>query len=131
MTEKDTKPSLDGLTDSNLKLIDDFFAPYSHAEIADNGFSRRVMRRLPAPGVGRLVRVWTAACAAAALVLFCFADGFALLKGSLLNMAGDLVGMVANVSTAGHMSPLTLLFALVVACAVALANAGGGEEHLL
>lgn len=131
MTEKDTKPTHDGLTDSDLKLIDDFFAPYSNTEIADNGFSRRVMRRLPAPGAARLGRVWTAACVAAAIALFCLADGFAVLKGCLLDIGGDLVGVVANVSTAGHMSPLTLLCALAVVGVAALANAVDGEEHLL
>lgn len=58
----------------NDKLLRDFFAE-NKQEIADNGFSRRVMRHLPDRS-HRLARIWSAFVMAVAVVLFFWLDGF-------------------------------------------------------
>lgn len=51
----------DLLTDDDELLVRSFFED-NRTDIADNGFTERVMRRLPPLSV-RLNRIWTAACA--------------------------------------------------------------------
>ena len=52
----------------NDKLLRDFFAE-NKQEIADNGFSRRVMHHLPGRS-NHLVRIWSAFVMTVAAVLF-------------------------------------------------------------
>lgn len=63
------------------KLLEQFFAD-NRQEIADNGFSRRVMRRLPDYS-HRLSQIWTAFCFTLALVLFITLDGLQLILDTL------------------------------------------------
>ena len=68
------------MTEYENKRIVSFFEEYARKEIADDGFSQRVMRSLPSHDYvykQRLNRIWTAVCALAAVVLFVRADGFA------------------------------------------------------
>ncbi len=53
----------------NDKLLRDFFAE-NKQEIADNGFSRRVMHHLPDRS-NRLARIWSAFVMTVAAALFC------------------------------------------------------------
>lgn len=61
------------MTENEDKLLESFFAD-NRQEVADNGFTRRVMRRLPDRG-NRLARVWTTVCFTLAAVLFVALDG--------------------------------------------------------
>lgn len=54
------------LTDGDELLVRSFFEE-NKIEIADNGFTGRVMRRLPSPSV-HLNRIWTAVCACLGVV---------------------------------------------------------------
>ena len=61
------------MTEYEDKRIVSFFEEYARKEIADDGFSQRVMRSLPSHDYvykQRLNRIWTAVCALAAVVLF-------------------------------------------------------------
>lgn len=49
------------MTDNDEILIGKFFEQASKQEIADNGFSKRVMRRI-SPRPNWAYRLWTAAC---------------------------------------------------------------------
>lgn len=69
---------------NNDKLLQEFFAENRH-EIEDNGFSLRVMRRLP-DRTQRLSQIWTAFCFALALVLFYVLDGWKLILDVLREM---------------------------------------------
>lgn len=64
------------MTENNDKLLESFFAE-SRQEVADNGFSRRVMRSLPRRS-NRLARLWTAMGFTLAAVLFVWMDGVQL-----------------------------------------------------
>ena len=64
------------MTENNDKLLENFFAE-NRQEVADNGFSRRVMHRLPNRN-SRLARLWTAGGFTLAAVLFVLMDGLQL-----------------------------------------------------
>ena len=60
----------------NDKLLRDFFAE-NKQEIADNGFSRRVMHHLPDRS-NRLARIWSAFVMTVAAALFVWLGGYLL-----------------------------------------------------
>ena len=69
------------MTENNDKLIEDFFAA-NRQEIADNGFTHRVMRRLPDHS-SLLARLWTVCCCVLAVVLFVSLNGIELISNTL------------------------------------------------
>ncbi|SES74280.1 DUF5056 domain-containing protein [Prevotella sp. kh1p2] len=108
------------MTDNNdEKLIARFFEE-NRPEIADNGFSRRVMRRLPA-SKRNLSRLWTALCSLAGLAFFLLFNGFADLRVALGNVFGDFVGALFSAEGAS-LSPLMFLIALFTLGAVTVFN---------
>ena len=73
------------MTDNEQQLIARFFADAAQQTIADDGFSHRVMRRLPSR-VNWLARLWTAGCLTLGLVLFVVLRGWQPV-GALLTAA--------------------------------------------
>lgn len=69
------------MTENNDKLLKSFFAG-QRQEVADNGFTRRVMRSLPYRS-NRLARLWTAGGFTLAAVLFVLLDGVQLVWDTL------------------------------------------------
>ena len=69
------------MTENNDKLLESFFAGQQQ-EVADNGFTRRVMRSLPCRS-NRLARLWTAGGFTLAAVLFVLLDGVQLMCDTL------------------------------------------------
>lgn len=67
--------------ENNDKLLEDFFAD-NRQEIADKGFTRRVMRRLPNHS-SLLARAWTVCCCVLAVVLFVSLNGIELIGNTL------------------------------------------------
>lgn len=92
----------------NEKLIERFFNE-NPIEIEDNGFSRRVMRRLP-DRPARLNRLWTGFCAAMFLVAVFKMNAITWLKGCVS-------GAMAAIPSGSPVfdNPLFLLFALAMA----------------
>lgn len=72
------------MTKTNDKLVADYMASH-RTEVADNGFSRRVMKRLPhrTSRLHRLTSLWNTACALIAVGLFIARDGFQVILHSL------------------------------------------------
>ncbi len=106
------------MTDNDDKLIKSFFSEYGVGDIADNGFSSRVMRSLP-EGV-RLYRIDMAlrlVCFAATVVLLLFFGGLASLKVAVGNVIADAFSMLVSVSYSS-ISPLLVSVAIVVMCGV-------------
>lgn len=89
-------------------LICRFFSECS-ADIADNGFSRRVMKRLPARGAGRAGRLWQIVCLIAGVAFFILNHGWDVLTGCLKGIVADIVTLDAS-----GMSPTALLISLQV-----------------
>lgn len=91
----------------NDKLLRDFFAE-NNREIADNGFSRRVMRRLPDRS-HRLTRIWSAFVMAFAAVLFVWLGG---LEAAWETIREVFVSMVQQGAT--NLDPKSMVIATVV-----------------
>lgn len=89
------------------KLLREFFAK-EKKEIADNGFSHRVMRRLP-NRVNRLMQVWAVFVSLVTLLLFFAFDG---LQAVISTLRDVFVSMVQ--SSATNFDPISLVIAAVV-----------------
>ena len=92
----------------NDKLLKDFFAE-NKREIADNGFSRRVMRNLPGRN-HRLIQIWGMVCTVLCVILF-FAFGG--LQATISTLREVFVSMVQHGLTAGF-DPKSIIIATVV-----------------
>jgi hypothetical protein len=66
------------MTADDDKLLESFIQEAAHQTIEDNGFSQRVMHRLPSRS-DRLARLWTVFCIALGIALFIFLRGGELL----------------------------------------------------
>lgn len=92
---------------NNDKLLRDFFAE-NKQEIADNGFSRRVMRRLPDRSY-RLARIRSALVTALAAVLFIRLGG---LEAAWETIREVFVSMIQQGAT--NLDPKSMIIATVV-----------------
>lgn len=97
MTDVKNKISYDETVDE--ALLQRFFADSARMDIADEGFTDRLMRRLPEEvdtRCYRLYRLWTAAMAAVCVAVFFFVNGFELLKLRVCGAVGGFLGDVAH-----------------------------------
>lgn len=112
------------MTEYEDKRIVSFFEEYARKEIADDGFSQRVMRSLPSHDYvykQRLNRIWMAVCALAAVVLFVRADGFAVLKGIAADFVVDAFTSTMSIDVSG-VSLLMVVMTLLTFVYVAIYN---------
>lgn len=93
-------------TDNDKRLCD-FFSENKH-EIADNGFSRRVMRHLPDRS-NRLTHIWTVFVLAIGTALFFWLGGLGAVWGTLREV---FISMINHGTTT--LDPKSLLIAAVV-----------------
>lgn len=91
----------------NDKLLQDFFAE-NKQEIADNGFSRRVMHHLPDRSY-RLARIWSTSVMAIATVLFVWFGGLEAAWGTIREV---FIGMINHGATS--LDPKSIIIAAVV-----------------
>ena len=91
----------------NDKILRNFFTE-NKQEIADNGFSRRVMRHLPDRNY-RLARLWTAFVMIAAAVLFIWLGGLEAAWGTIREV---LIGMINHGTTS--LDPKSMIIAAIV-----------------
>ena len=91
----------------NDKILSNFFTE-NKQDIADNGFSRRVMRRLPDRSY-RLARLWSAFVAAVATVLFIWLGGLEAAWGTIKEV---FIGMINHGTTS--LDPKSMIIAAVV-----------------
>lgn len=97
MTDVKNKTSYDAPVDE--ELLQRFFADSARMDIADDGFTDRLMRRLPEEVDARcyrLYRLWTAAMVAVCVAVFFFVNGFQLLKLRVCGAVGGFLGDVAH-----------------------------------
>lgn len=97
MTDVKNKISYDETVDE--ALLQRFFADSARMDIADDGFTDRLMRRLPEEvdtRCYRLYRLWTAAMVAVCVAVFFFVNGFQLLKLRVCGAVGGFLGDVAH-----------------------------------
>lgn len=89
------------------KLLSNFFAAEKQ-EIADNGFSRRVMLQVPRK-VSRLTQLWAFFVSLVALLLFFVFDGIQAVIGTLRDVC---VSMIQNSATT--IDPKSLIIVVAV-----------------
>lgn len=77
------------MIDDNEQLLRQFFSEASQQQIADEGFSERVMRKLPSR-INWFSRLWTAFCILVFAVLFVVFDGMSQLEVQLEVMVRTL-----------------------------------------
>lgn len=97
MTDVKNKISYDAPVDE--ELLQRFFADSARMDIADDGFTDRLMRRLPEEvdtRCYRLYRLWTAAMVAVCVAVFFFVNGFQLLKLRVCGAVGGFLGDVVH-----------------------------------
>ena len=97
------------MTDDELVAM---FFEENRQELADDGFSQRVMRQLPSRSL-RLSRIWTALCLLAGIGFFVWIDGLSQLRRVLWNMLGNFEGFVSSIDFSGT-SPVMILASLLV-----------------
>ncbi len=91
----------------NERLLRDFFAE-NRQEIADNGFSRRIIRHLPDRN-RRLARIWNTCVMAIATGLFVWMDGVEAVWETIREV---FIGMVSH--NAASLDPQSVIIAAVV-----------------
>lgn len=97
MTDVKNKISYDESVDE--ALLQRFFADSARMDIADDGFTDRLMRRLPEEVDARcyrLYRLWTAVMIAVCVAVFFFVNGFQLLKLRVCGAVGGFLGDVVH-----------------------------------
>lgn len=97
MTDVKNKISYDETVDE--ALLQRFFADSARMDIADDGFTDRLMRRLPEEVDARcyrLYRLWTAAMAVVCVAVFFFVNGFQMLKLRVCGAVGGFLGDVVH-----------------------------------
>lgn len=87
-------------------------------DIADDGFSRSVMQRLP-KSTERPYVLWQAACLVAGIAVFFLSGGIAMLRTAFVNTTVNMVSRILSIDISG-VSPLMVLAVLPVVCTVAV-----------
>lgn len=118
------------MKDNDDLLIASFFEQYGQNTIADNGFSERVMSRLPRREVSekeRLNRLWTVLCAVAAAALFLCSGGVSTLLDIARNAWYNLMGVMFSAEMS-LISVLTGFLAFLVVLSVLVYNIAAEDE---
>ncbi|MDR0896047.1 MAG: DUF5056 domain-containing protein [Prevotellaceae bacterium] len=92
----------------NDKLLRQYFAA-NRQEIADRGFSRRVMQHIPDRRVRLIGRLWSAFCWLLIGILFIAFDGITLIWNTLSNILTSSVA--PNIE---QLNPISIYIAVVV-----------------
>lgn len=71
------------------ELLEQLFRPMKEMQVADDGFSQRVMQRLPQRDVRSLSRLWTAFCIVIGVILFIAIRGWELLGYAMLMLLNN------------------------------------------
>ncbi len=82
------------MMENDDKLLQQFFDTHRQ-DIADNGFSRHVIRNLPVR-VNRIGRIWTALCTVACIVFILVSGALDWLLNRIISLYGDVAGMVLS-----------------------------------
>ncbi|MDO4159215.1 MAG: DUF5056 domain-containing protein [Prevotellaceae bacterium] len=78
------------MTDNRDDMLVKRFFYENRIEIADNGFSRRVMRSLP-ERAARLNRIWTMVCFIIGVIFLILTDAFKFVAGCLKGLFNDFM----------------------------------------
>ncbi len=93
------------MMEDNERLLQQFFSEAARQEIDDNGFTERVMNRLPSR-INWFVRLWTFFCVTVFVVLFVVFRGWELLAVHFEVMLRTMVAQPFSIN-------LSMLFSVV------------------
>ena len=98
------------MIDNDERLLQQFFSEAANQKIEDNGFTERVMRRLPVASqrswLSRFSKLWTMFCVAVFAILFVVFHGWELL-------AVQFEVMLRTMATQSFSINLMMLFSVV------------------
>ena len=97
------------MTEDNEHLLQQFFSDTAHEQIADNGFTERVMRQLPAR-TGWFFRLWTPFCITFFVVLFIVFRGWEQL---FVHFEGMLQAIASQTFTTNMLMITCIFFSLL------------------
>ncbi|KGF17952.1 hypothetical protein HMPREF1640_05310 [Prevotella sp. S7-1-8] len=86
------------------QLLEQFFSSFKR-DIPDDGFSHKVMRRLPLRAK-RVNAAWSIFCLMVGVALFIVFNGLGDLRAIASNFVGDVIGYVASI----HLSLFSLVW---------------------
>lgn len=118
------------MKDKNDLLIASFFEQYGQKDIADNGFSQRVMSRLPRREwslAKRMNTIWTCICGVAAIVLFILVDGIELILSVATSTFNHIFSSVTSINLT-LASVITIIITVWILSAVAIYNLFSTDE---
>lgn len=99
------------MNDKDNLLIQSFFESHRQTPLPDNGFSERVMRRIPQYHLPQTVvwsRRWTALCCCLAIVTFVLLDGMDIVKGDIVRLFSCIAAYLFRL--AAHPSAVALVY---------------------
>ena len=96
------------MTENDEQMLMRFFDEH-RMDIADDGFTKQVMRQLPTRTL-RLNRWWTVICWAIGIAIFFLIDGVGQLRRVLGSMLGDVIGIFTSL----HLPVTTIVLTSVV-----------------
>ena len=97
------------MTEDNEQLLKQFFSETAQQTIADDGFTERVMQRLPLRA-NWFVRLWDGLCLLVAAILFIVYDGWQLLADQVV---GLFYSLIATSPTQIFLTVAALVFGLL------------------
>lgn len=112
------------MIDNDDRLIAQFMTEHK-PQVADMGFTRRVMRHLP-QHTDRLHRYWTLFCFAIGVLAVAMMGSLPRLGSLLMGVMGDLVGVVA---VNDCVRPSTLLTVVVAITAISIITISRTPVH--
>lgn len=110
------------MTDNRDELLVRRFFDENRIVVPDNGFSHRVMRRVP-DKTRHISRIWTAICSVVAILFFIRNDVFTMLYGTLIGSASDIM-----TNDAVQQSPLLIVISIVAFLVMGLYRLIAEEE---
>ena len=97
------------MTEDNEQLLKQFFSETAQQTIADDGFTERVMQRLPLRA-NWFVRLWDGLCLLVAAILIIVYDGWQLLAD---HVVGLFYSLIATSPTQIFLTVAALVFGLL------------------
>ena len=111
------------MIDNDDLLVKAFFEEHTH-EIADHGFSKRVMRHLPDRS-RRLNRIWTIVCCVLGIVFFVAVRGWHVMADAL-----SVCVRTVPAQDVFQLSPLTIVLSVLILTTVCVWQLASRELHL-
>lgn len=100
------------MTDKNDDILVRKFFSDNRIEVCDDGFSKRVMRRLP-NRTRCISRIWTAVCCVAGLLIFLTNKGFSVLVSCFDSIFTDILARHEQINNPHLLLPVAMVLILL------------------